>query len=128
MAGQDGDSIYIGGAVFVGTQTAHRAYDTGDHFWRRLPLVGSCENFLHLDRVKSAPPIADKTSAIRLSDSSVLASEMQSKRNMELLGRACAALGISLVLTLLLLVLYQDDGQQGQSATMTQVTATIEAR
>ncbi len=53
---------------------------------------------------------------------------MQSKRNMELLGRACAALGISLVLTLLLLVLYQDDGQQGQSATMTQVTATIEAR
>jgi len=33
-------------------------------------------------------------------------------RNMELLGRVLAALGISLVLTLLLLVLYQDDGQQ----------------
>ena len=33
-------------------------------------------------------------------------------RNMELLGRVCAALGISLVLTLLLLVLYQDDAQQ----------------
>ena len=31
---------------------------------------------------------------------------------MELLGRVLAALGISLVLTLLLLVLYQDDGQQ----------------
>jgi hypothetical protein len=31
---------------------------------------------------------------------------------MELLGRVLVALGISLVLTLLLLVLYQDDGQQ----------------
>jgi hypothetical protein len=31
--------------------------------------------------------------------------------NMELLGRVFAALGISLVLTLLLLVLYQDDPQ-----------------
>jgi hypothetical protein len=31
--------------------------------------------------------------------------------NMELFGRLCAALGISLVLTLLLLVLYQDDAQ-----------------
>ena len=47
---------------------------------------------------------------------------------MELLGRVCAALGISLVLTLLLLVLYQDEGQQGQSANMTQATATIENR
>ena len=72
---------------------------------------------------------ADKTSAIGSPDSSVLASEMQSVRNMELLGRVCAALGISLVLTLLLLVLYQDDGQQGQSATLTQATAaTIQAR
>lgn len=37
--------------------------------------------------------------------------------SMELFGRLCAALGISLVLTLLLLVLYQDDAQavpQGQ--------------
>lgn len=33
---------------------------------------------------------------------------------MELLGRLCTALGISLVLTLLLLVLYQDDGGQAQ--------------
>jgi hypothetical protein len=49
-------------------------------------------------------------------------------RNMELLGRVCAALGISLVLTLLLLVLYQDDVQQGQSATMTQSTVAIETR
>jgi hypothetical protein len=31
--------------------------------------------------------------------------------NMELLGRVLAALGITLVLTLLLLVLYQDDSQ-----------------
>ena len=34
--------------------------------------------------------------------------------SMELLGRLCTALGISLVLTLLLLVLYQDDGGQAQ--------------
>ena len=41
---------------------------------------------------------------------------------MELLGRVCAALGISLVLTLLLLVLYQDDSQQQGPAPMTQVS------
>lgn len=34
---------------------------------------------------------------------------------MELLGRVLAALGISLVLTLLLLVLYQDDAAQQQA-------------
>ena len=46
--------------------------------------------------------------------------------NMELLGRLLAALGISLVLTLLLLVLYQDDGQQQPvPAAITQATATI---
>ena len=44
--------------------------------------------------------------------SPVLASEMHWPMNMELLGRVGAALGISLVLTLLLLVLYQDDTQQ----------------
>jgi hypothetical protein len=49
-------------------------------------------------------------------------------RNMELLGRVCAALGISLVLTLLLLVLYQDDAQQVQSVTNTQGTVAIETR
>jgi hypothetical protein len=49
-------------------------------------------------------------------------------RNMELLGRVCAALGISLVLTLLLLVLYQDDAQQVQSATNTQATVSIQTR
>jgi hypothetical protein len=53
---------------------------------------------------------------------------MQSMRIMELLGRVGAALGISLVLTLLLLVLYQDDSQQDQSATMTQATVAIETR
>jgi hypothetical protein len=40
--------------------------------------------------------------------------------NMELVGRVFAALGISLVLTLLLLVLYQDDSQ----AQMPGTTAT----
>ena len=47
---------------------------------------------------------------------------------MELLGRVCAALGISLVLTLLLLVLYQDDpqAQMPDSPTMTQVSAGVE--
>lgn len=34
--------------------------------------------------------------------------------DMELFGRVLAALGISLVLTLLLLVLYQDDSQAAQ--------------
>jgi hypothetical protein len=46
---------------------------------------------------------------------------------MELLGRLGTALGISLVLTLLLLVLYQDDGpqmqQQPASITITQAGA-----
>ena len=46
---------------------------------------------------------------------------------MELLGRVCAALGISLVLTLLLLVLYQDDPQaQMAPSAMTQVSAGAE--
>jgi hypothetical protein len=48
--------------------------------------------------------------------------------NMELLGRVFAAVGISLVLTLLLLVLYQDDPQaqmQGPQ-TMTQMSAGVE--
>jgi hypothetical protein len=46
--------------------------------------------------------------------------------DMELLGRVLAALGISLVLTLLLLVLYQDDSQQAQPvmpAAITQAAA-----
>jgi hypothetical protein len=47
---------------------------------------------------------------------------------MELLGRLAAVVGISLALTLLLLVLYQDDGmqlrtQEPQPAAMTQATA-----
>ena len=48
--------------------------------------------------------------------------------NMELLGRVFAALGISLVLTLLLLVLYQDDpqAQMVQPAALTQVSAGVE--
>ena len=42
---------------------------------------------------------------------------------MELLGRVLVALGISLVLTLLLLVLYQDDSQQQPAPTaITQAT------
>ena len=47
--------------------------------------------------------------------------------NMELLGRVCTALGISLVLTLLLLVLYQDDAQQQPGpAAMTQVSTAAD--
>jgi hypothetical protein len=44
----------------------------------------------------------------------MLALDMHQPASMELLGRVCAALGISLVLTLLLLMLYQDDGQGAQ--------------
>jgi hypothetical protein len=51
----------------------------------------------------------------------------QSASMIELLSRLGVALGISLVLTLLLLVLYQDDGTQMQeqpaSITITQATA-----
>jgi hypothetical protein len=45
---------------------------------------------------------------------------------MELFGRVLAALGISLVLTLLLLVLYQDDTQlpQPEPAAITQAATT----
>jgi hypothetical protein len=43
---------------------------------------------------------------------------------MELLGRVLAALGISLVLTLLLLVLYQDDAQQQPVPTAITQTTT----
>ena len=42
--------------------------------------------------------------------------------NMELLGRVLAAFGISLVLTLLLLVLYQDDSQAAQPAAPAAIT------
>ena len=49
-------------------------------------------------------------------------------RNMELLGRLGVALGISLVLTLLLLVLYQDDAQQAQSAAITPAIVAIETQ
>lgn len=48
--------------------------------------------------------------------------------NMELLGRLGAALGISLILTALLLVLYQDvppePAGQAQAPTITQVSAS----
>ena len=45
---------------------------------------------------------------------------------MELFGRVCVALGISLILTLLLLVLYQDDSQQQGPAAMTQVSTAAD--
>ena len=45
---------------------------------------------------------------------------------MELLGRVCAALGISLLLTLLLLVLYQDDTQQQQGPAAVQVSTAAD--
>lgn len=48
-------------------------------------------------------------------------------RGMELLGRLAAVIGITLVLTLLLLVLYQDDAAQAQepgpSTTITQAAS-----
>lgn len=45
---------------------------------------------------------------------------------MELLGRLCAVIGISLVLTLLLLVLYQDDTAQAQEpAPVPAITQTV---
>ncbi|HEX8029648.1 MAG TPA: hypothetical protein VF491_14340 [Vicinamibacterales bacterium] len=44
---------------------------------------------------------------------------------MELLGRLGAVVGISLVLTLLLLVLYQDEGIQAQQGSaVTQISAS----
>ena len=46
---------------------------------------------------------------------------------MELLGRVCAAIGISLVLTLLLLVLYQDDTVQAQMSPAMSQSATAPA-
>jgi hypothetical protein len=46
---------------------------------------------------------------------------------MELLGRVCAAIAISLALTLLLLVLYQDDAVQTQiSSAISQPAAAPE--
>jgi hypothetical protein len=45
--------------------------------------------------------------------------------NMELLGRIFAAVGISLVLTLLLLVLYQDDPQAQVPGSTTTAAVTI---
>ena len=46
---------------------------------------------------------------------------------MELLGRVGAVVGISLVITLLLLVLYQDDGIQAQQGPdVTQVSASAD--
>lgn len=51
---------------------------------------------------------------------------MQSGEIMELLGRVFAVLGITLVLTLLLLVLYQDDGQMPAPAAMTQISTAAD--
>jgi hypothetical protein len=45
--------------------------------------------------------------------------------NMELLGRVFAAVGISLVLTLLLLVLYQDDPQAQVPGAATTAAVTM---
>ena len=47
--------------------------------------------------------------------------------SMELLGRVATALGISLLLTLLLLVLYQDDQTQDLPAAVTQASTTATA-
>jgi hypothetical protein len=47
---------------------------------------------------------------------------------MELLGRACAAIGISLVLTLLLLVLYQDDSSAQMQPDPASITQAANSR
>ena len=47
---------------------------------------------------------------------------------MELLGRVATAIGISLVITLLLMVLYQDDGAQVQSAEPPSITHASNAQ
>ena len=47
---------------------------------------------------------------------------------MELLGRVAAALGISLVLTLLLLVLYQDDTAQAMEPQPAAITQAANAQ
>ena len=49
-------------------------------------------------------------------------------KGMELLGRIATALGISLVLTLLLLAFYQDDGQTVIPAVMTQAVPAAAAQ
>ena len=49
------------------------------------------------------------------------------QQGMELLGRVATAVGISLVLTLLMLVLYQDDGAQLQPAPAS-ISQTADAR
>jgi hypothetical protein len=46
---------------------------------------------------------------------------------MELLGRLGAVIGISLVLTVLLLVLYQDDSSQQYQPESTTITQTVAA-
>jgi hypothetical protein len=47
--------------------------------------------------------------------------------SMELLGRLCAVVGISLVLTLLLLVLYQDEKAGTNSEPLSSITASATA-
>jgi hypothetical protein len=48
-------------------------------------------------------------------------------KGMDLLGRLCAVIGISLVLTLLLLVLYQDDSISANMEAMPTITAVATA-
>ena len=93
--------------------------------------MGSRQEFFHPNSVKSTRLSADKSLCHSLAGLNRLGKRNAVMRNMELLGRACAALGISLVLTLLLLVLYQDDPQQTQvqpaSASITQASTTAVA-
>lgn len=49
------------------------------------------------------------------------------KQGMELLGRLAAVIGISLVLTLLLLVLYQDDSAAANMEPLPTITAAATA-
>jgi len=47
---------------------------------------------------------------------------MQNTKSMELLGRIAAAMGISLVLTILMMALYQDDAPRSAQAQLEPAT------
>ena len=85
--------------------------------------MGSLQEFLHPDNThfRLTTSVDGRVWADNISSRAGIAYALV--MNMELLGRVLAALGISLVLTLLLLVLYQDDAQQQPvPAAITQAT------
>jgi hypothetical protein len=73
--------------------------------------------------MKNLPGRIDRPSQFSLNRTGI---RVAMSNGMELLGRLCVALGISLVLTLLLLVLYQADGVQAgpEAAAVSQASTT----